>query len=85
MEKKKLEFNNVIINESMDLRGVACPLNFVKAKLQLEKMLSNQILEVLLDSGEAIESVPPSLIEEGHVILLQEQVGNCFKVLIKKI
>ncbi|MGB2863541.1 MAG: sulfurtransferase TusA family protein, partial [Sedimentisphaerales bacterium] len=31
-----------------DLRGVACPLNFVKAKLELEKIEIGDVLEVLL-------------------------------------
>ena len=71
-------------NFFMDLRGVECPLNFVKTKIQLEKMETDQILEVWLDPGEAIESVPPSVIEEGHKILLQKEIENYFKVLIKK-
>ena len=67
----------------MDLRGIECPLNFVRTKIQLEKMQKGQILEVLLDSGEAIESVPQGVIEEGHEILLQEKVEDYFRVFIK--
>lgn len=68
----------------LDLRGVECPLNFVKTKIQLEKMLSGEILEVWLDPGEAIESVPPSVLEEGHQILFQEKLAHYFKVVIKR-
>lgn len=68
----------------LDLRGVECPLNFVKTKIQLEKMEVGQILEVWLDPGEAIESVPPSVIEEGHEVISQEKVEDYFKVLINK-
>ena len=35
-------------NHIIDLRGVACPLNFVKAKIELEKLKIGDILEVLL-------------------------------------
>lgn len=69
---------------TLDLRGVECPLNFVKTKIQLEKMQSGQKLEVLLDSGEAIESIPPSVTEEGYIVLNTESVENYFKVLIRK-
>ena len=69
---------------TLDLRGTACPLNFVKTKIQLEKMQSGQKLEVFLDSGEAIESIPPSILEEGHIILNIEPFENYFKVLIRK-
>lgn len=68
----------------LDLRGIECPLNFVKTKIQLETMQSGEILEVLLDPGEAIESVPQGVIEEGHQILEQLQINDYFKVVIKK-
>lgn len=82
MMDEKTELNPDIV---LDLRGISCPLNFVKTKIQLEKMSHGQMLEILLDPGEAIESVPPSIIEEGHKILLQKEVKNYFKILIKKL
>ena len=68
----------------MDLRGIACPLNFVKTKIQLDRMDKGQVLEIWIDSGEAIESVPKSVIEEGYLVLEQVQVENYFKVLISR-
>jgi TusA-related sulfurtransferase len=52
----------------LDLRGVACPLNFVKTKLILDKLERGSVLEVLLDEGEPIESVASSVQAEGHQI-----------------
>ncbi|MBP9089586.1 sulfurtransferase TusA family protein [bacterium] len=52
----------------LDLRGVACPMNFVKTRLKLDKMATGELLEVLLDSGEPIESVSSSVLSEGHLI-----------------
>ncbi len=69
-------------NFVMDLRGVECPLNFVKTKIQLDKMQSNQVLEIWIDAGEAIESVPPSVIKEGYKISLKELVDDYYRVLI---
>ena len=71
-------------NYVLDLRGVECPLNFVKTKIQLEKMNIAEILEVWLDAGEAIESVPKGVVVEGHEILLEEKVKNYFRALIRK-
>ena len=76
--------NNLKPDLVMDLRGIVCPLNFVKTKIQLDKMNKGQVLEIWIDSGEAIESVPKSVIEEGHEILEQVQVENYFKVLISR-
>ena len=52
----------------LDLRGVACPMNFVKTRLKLDKMAAGELLEVLLDDGEPIESVSSSVLSEGHLI-----------------
>ena len=39
--------------KSIDLRGVSCPTNFVKAKLALEMVESGEKVQFLLDDGEA--------------------------------
>jgi len=72
------------IDEKLDLRGIICPMNFVKTKLKLEEMQSGQILEVILDDGEPVRNVPGSVKEEGNEILKVEKLDNGFKLLIKK-
>lgn len=78
------EGKTVLPDDRIDLRGVLCPINFVKTKLKLEMMDSGQILEVILDDGEPIRSVPRSLKEEGHKIIKVENVENAHRLLIKK-
>jgi len=56
-------------NKKLDLRGVKCPLNFVRAKICLDDSESGTILKLWIDDGEAYDSVPKSLAEEGHEIL----------------
>ena len=51
---------------TLDLTGVVCPLNWVKAKLKLEELDPGDELTLLLDPGEPIESVPRSAQEDGH-------------------
>jgi tRNA 2-thiouridine synthesizing protein A len=51
---------------TLDLTGVVCPLNWVKAKLKLEELDPGDELTLLLDPGEPIESVPRSASEDGH-------------------
>lgn len=50
----------------LDLTGVLCPLNWVKARLALEELEPGEVLEVRLDPGEPLESVPRSARDEGH-------------------
>ena len=67
-----------------DFRGVACPMNFVKTKIQLSTMQSGQLLEILLDDGQPINNVPGSVRQEGHEVLSTEKVNDYWKVLIRK-
>jgi tRNA 2-thiouridine synthesizing protein A len=75
-----------IASERIDLRGVPCPLSFVKAKLRLERIQSGQLLELWLDQGEPVEQVPNSLSVDGHKILsLIEHEDNFFTLLVEKV
>jgi len=71
-----------------DLRGVACPMNYVKTKLKLEMMDAGEQLEVWLDAGEPIKNVPMSLKNDGHKIVIQEALeadATHFRVLVEKV
>jgi tRNA 2-thiouridine synthesizing protein A len=72
------------VDEKLDLTGVICPINFVKTKLQLEDMETGEILELILDDGEAMRNVPRSIKEEGHKIIKVENLGKTYKLLIEK-
>ena len=67
-----------------DFRGVACPMNFVKTKIELSTMKSGELLEILLDDGAPIKNVPGSVRNEGHHILEEKQKENFWSVLIRK-
>jgi sulfite reductase (ferredoxin) len=77
---EKAETNNHII----DLRGVVCPLNFVKAKLELEKIAIGEILEVLLDDGEPVRNAPASFAEQGQEVMEVKNVGDYFSVKVRR-
>ncbi|MFN5855030.1 MAG: sulfurtransferase TusA family protein [Pseudanabaenaceae cyanobacterium] len=72
------------IAKSVDLRGVACPLSFVRAKLHLEKLQSGEVLEVWLDGGEPIEQVPHSLAAAGHQVQSISPKDEFFALVVEK-
>lgn len=77
---------DIKINEKLDIRGVLCPMNFVKTVLKLEQMKDEEMLEVLLDDGDPIANVPRSVKEEGHQIISVEKLEeNGYKLIIKKV
>jgi TusA-related sulfurtransferase len=45
----------------IDLRGKKCPMTFVYTKLELEKLESGQILEIILDYAPSFTNVPRSV------------------------
>ena len=71
-----------------DLRGVACPMNYVKTKLKLEMMEAGEKLEVWLDAGDPIRNVPMSLRNDGHKIMREAPLdaeAKHFTILIEKV
>ena len=72
------------IVDSLDLKGVACPFNYVQAKIRLETMDIGQLLEITIDDGEPIENVPKSLTNDGHEITDTKKVGGHYRLVIRK-
>ncbi len=56
------------VARELDLTGVVCPLNWVRAKLALEDLRSGERLVLVLDPGEPLQSVPASAREAGHEV-----------------
>ena len=70
--------------QTIDLRGVSCPTNFVKAKLALEMIETGEVVEFLLDDGEPVKNVPRSLKDEGHKLIGLKEVDGHYVLTIEK-
>lgn len=80
--KKEMEKK---IDAYLDLKGVACPYNFVKTKLKLEEMDPGQTLQIIIDDGEPYQNVPRSVLNEGHKILEEEKIEDKhYRIVIEK-
>jgi sulfite reductase (ferredoxin) len=71
-----------VLTTKVDLRGVPCPLNLVRAKLAIEKVALGDILEIEIDYGEPIQNLPVSLGRQGQEILetFKHEDHFCLKV-----
>ena len=68
----------------LDLRGEVCPAPFIKTKVKIESMPPGEILEVTV-SGEAVETIPRGMKEDGHKIVGVEREDNgVFRFYIQK-
>ena len=71
-----------MLTTKVDLRGVPCPLNLVKAKLAIEKVAVGDILEIEIDDGEPIRNLPLSLGRQGQEIVetVKRESHFCLRV-----
>ncbi|HVI39239.1 MAG TPA: sulfurtransferase TusA family protein [Anaerovoracaceae bacterium] len=75
-----------IINETVDITDVVCPVTFVKAKVALEELDEGQILSIRMNDGEPVQNVPRSIKEEGHLILkLIDNQDGTYSLIVKKV
>ena len=59
-------------------------MNFVKAKIALAKVKSNETIGYLLDDGDPIKNVPKSIKEEGHEIIKIDDNFEGYNLLVVK-
>lgn len=75
----------VNVDAYKDCQGVGCPMNLVHAKVELAKLQSGQVLEIILDDGAPVNNVPESAAREGHTVLEKTRLDNgTWSVLIQK-
>jgi TusA-related sulfurtransferase len=59
-------------------------MTFVKVKLQLSKMQTGDVLDVILDGLEPLANIPKAAAEQGHRILETVERAGHFHVIIEK-
>jgi TusA-related sulfurtransferase len=84
MQHSEIGDRAALPDAQLDLRGTPCPINFVRTKLQLERMQPGTLLEIWLDAGEPIEQVPDSLAMEGYQIEAIEARGEFFALRVRR-
>lgn len=72
-------------DKSINLVGTGCPMNLVYTKVELAKMDSGQVLEIILDDGAPVRNVTKSVQDEGHELISRKQLadGN-WSVVVRK-
>lgn len=70
--------------ETVDLRGVTCPVNYVRVRLALESLTPGEEIEVLLDDGEPMRNVPRSLRDDGDHVVAIDPVEGHYRLRVRK-
>jgi TusA-related sulfurtransferase len=69
---------------TLDAKGLSCPLPVVKARLEIEKLGSGDVLEVLATDPGSVADFDNWTKMSGHELLGSEQTEGVYKYLIKK-
>ncbi|EAL1598364.1 TPA: sulfurtransferase-like selenium metabolism protein YedF [Campylobacter jejuni] len=72
------------ITYSLNLQGEACPYPAITTLDVLPKLKSGEILEVLCDCPQSINSIPQDVKNRGFKVLEIDQSGPTLRFLIQK-
>jgi tRNA 2-thiouridine synthesizing protein A len=76
--------NDIKADDTLDITDVVCPVTFARTLLKLEDMMVGEVLEVIMNGGEPLEKVPKSITNEGHKVILIEEAGGKYRMLVER-
>lgn len=74
----------ISVKDSIDVKGISCPVNFARVKEALELLDKGELLEVTVDEGGALTTVSRGLKQYGHTLIKVENLGTGYKLIVKK-
>ena len=72
------------VDQSLDMRTAEGPAAYQKARERLQEMAEHQILELYIDEGEPLRTIPFGLRADGHEILVSEPANTGVRLLVRK-
>ena len=72
------------VDQSLDVRTMERAVAYAKALERLKQMAENEVLELQLDEGDALNTIPFGLRADGHDILVSEPVKDGVRLLVRK-
>ena len=72
------------VDQSLDIRGIPREDGYHRASALLKTMGENEVLELHLDEGEPLTTIPFALRAEGHEILVSEPTTSGVRLLVRK-
>lgn len=71
------------MSESLDLRGIRCPLNWAKAKVRLEVLPRGAALELIVDDPKGARDIPRAAEAAGYLVVEVERREADWRILIQ--
>ena len=71
-------------HQTLDVKGLSCPLPILRAKKTLSSMASGEQLEVLATDGGAWDDFEYFCKHSGHALLQREELDGVYRFLISR-
>ncbi len=71
-------------NAQLDAKGLSCPLPVVKARLEIEKLKTGEVLEILATDPGSVSDFENWTKMSGHELLDSAQDGDVYTYLVRK-
>ncbi len=69
--------------ETLDLRGVRCPLSWARAKVRLEALPAGREIDLLLDDPQGAADLPRAAEAAGHHVVGVIDEGGRWRITIE--
>lgn len=70
--------------ETLDLRGVRCPLNWARARVRLEQLDRGAVLELLVDDPRGARDIPRAAEAEGCDVLAVAAEAGVWRIVLAR-
>lgn len=71
-------------HETVDARGLLCPLPVLKLRKRLKSLANGQIIELLADDPAAVVDVAHFCAETGHDLISMTEQDDCTSYSVRK-
>lgn len=75
---------NVQVAETIDCKGLSCPMPIVRSRKAMESLDQGEVLEVLATDRGAIKDVQAWAKQAGHELIEHREEGGVLKFYIRK-
>ena len=72
------------VTQTLDVKGLACPMPIVRTKKAIDKLNSGEVLEVLATDKGALQDFTAWAKAGGHTIINQKEEGGVIYFYIQK-
>jgi len=72
-------------NDTLDAKGLMCPMPIVKLAKKMKEMKVGEVLELIADDVGSKEDVPAWCKRTGNELVSQKEEGGAFFFYIKKV